>query len=250
MKQTASLGPNRTGVAASEELAKEMQAGVAEFPPTSHGAPTGADKVRIEYARATDREDRGLGSVPPPSGVKGKAKAAVDMVLGHHPTILMDKLGERLAFERTGTRLYEALISKHEADGGFAGGPSRADLLDILNEEHRHFAMLTEVMLSLGGDPTAMTPSADLSATASMGVLKVVTDARTSLLQGLEAILIAELTDRDGWEALIAVANNAGKKDLVARFEQAELVEREHLVKVRRWIAAGQARPADAEAAQ
>ena len=38
----------------------------------------------------------------------------------------MDKIGERLAFERTGTRLYEALVSKHEAFGSFPGGPSGA----------------------------------------------------------------------------------------------------------------------------
>ncbi len=250
MRQTPSLGANRTGIASHGELAEQMQSGVQEFPPSSTGTVVGADKVRIEFARAIERDDRGFGSVPPPSGLKGKAKAAVDSVLGHQPTLLMDKIGERLAFERTGTRLYEALVSKHEADGGFDGGPSRADLVDILNEEHRHFTMLTEVMRGLGGDPTAMTPSAALSATASMGVLQVVTDARTSLLQGLEAILIAELADRDGWEALIAVADNAGKTELVRRFEQAELVEREHLMKVRSWIAAGQARPAHVEAAQ
>ena len=32
---------------------------------------------------------------------------------------LMDKLGQHLAFERTGTRLSEALISKLEAYGSF-----------------------------------------------------------------------------------------------------------------------------------
>lgn len=32
-------------------------------------------------------------------------------VKGDSPTILLDKLGERLAFKRTGTRLYDALIT-------------------------------------------------------------------------------------------------------------------------------------------
>lgn len=238
MNQTASQGDNRTGIATSEELAEEMRTGPQEFGPTSSGSRAAAGKVRIDYARSA--QGRGLGSVPPPQGLKNKAKAAVDMVVGHEPTLLMDKLGERLAFERSGTRLYEALLSKHEADDGFDGGPSHDELVEILEEEHRHFAMLVDVMRDLGGDPTAVTPSADLAATASMGVVKIVTDARTTLLQGLEAMLIAEMTDRQGWEALAEIAQIAGKDELATRCMQAEAVEAEHLAKVRRWVAAGQ----------
>ena len=53
------------------------------------------------------------------------AGAALQALKGGPPTQFLDKLGERLAFERTGVRLYEALISKHEALGSFAGGPDR-----------------------------------------------------------------------------------------------------------------------------
>jgi ferritin-like protein len=238
MNQTASQGDNRTGIVASEELAQEMTTGTSEFGPTSSGSRAAAGKVRIDYAR--EAEGRGLGSVPPPKGIRGKAKAAVDELMGHEPTLFMDKIGERLAFERSGTRLYEALLSKLEADGAFDDGPSREDLVAILEEEHRHFTMLVDVMRDLGGDPTAMTPSADLSATASMGLMKIVTDARTTLLQGLEAILIAEMVDRQGWEGLVELAQIAGKDELVTKFMQAEAIEAEHLAKVRRWVAAGQ----------
>ncbi len=247
MNQTATQGNNRTGITVNEELAEEMTAGVAEFPPSSVGPPIGADVVRIEYAR--EAEGRGLGSVPPPVGFLGKTKATVEKVVGHDPTVFMDKLSERIAFERTGTRLYEALISKLEADGGFEGGPTREELLEHLNEEHGHFTMLVELMRDMGGDPTAMTPSADVSATASMGVLKVITDARTTLLQGLEAMLIAELTDREGWQALCDLARQNDKEDLVKRFEEAEATEARHIYAVRTWVGAGQGRamPAAAE---
>lgn len=238
MNQTASQGDNRTGIARHEELAETMRAGVEEFGPTSSGSKAAAGKVRIDYAR--EAETRGLGSVPPPKGVTKKAKAALDEVIGREPTLFMDKLGERLAFERSGTRLYEALLSKLEADGGFDDGPTRDDLVDILEEEHRHFALLVDVMRGLGGDPTAVTPSADLSATAAMGVVKIITDARTTLLQGLEAILIAELTDRQGWESLVELAREAGKKELAQTFMQAEATEARHVEHVRRWVAAGQ----------
>src|SRR5687768_8297078 len=123
----------------------------------------------------------------------------------------MDKLGERLAFERTGTRLYEALVSKHEAFGSFPGGPSRDDLEHIRHEEFQHFTLLQSVITQYGGDPTAVTPSADLHATAAHGIQMVLVDPRTTLLQSLEAMLLAELADNACWETLIALAQRAGE---------------------------------------
>lgn len=238
MKQTADLGQNRTGIASHKDLAAAMQADTAGFGPSSKGNPHAHSGVREVYAK----EGFEIGSVPSPTKLKDKAKTAVKAVVGVQPTLLMDKLGERLAFERTGTRLYEALISKHEAFGGFTGGPTRKDLVTLLNEEHRHFKMLVEVMESQGGDPTAMTPSADIAANAAMGVIQVINDPRTTLLQSLEAILIAELTDREGWNMLVELTAEAGMKDVSARFLEAERVEEQHLEKVRRWLAAGQNR--------
>jgi rubrerythrin len=237
MKQTASTGHNRTGIVASEGRAEEMQRDMERYAPSSHGTTEAAGKVRILYSR--EDAGRGLGSVPPPSGLTDKAKVLLKGVKGDKPVLFMDKLGERLAFERSGTRLYEALVSKHEVDGGFDGGPARRDLIDILNEEHRHFALLIEAMTEMGGDPTAMTPSADLAATASEGIVKVITDPRTSLFQGLEAILVAELTDCEGWRALNDLADQLGEQDLVEQFTAAERIEQDHLAKVRRWLQAG-----------
>jgi hypothetical protein len=48
--------------------------------------------------------------VPPPTSMKGMAKSALQALKGEKATVLIDKLAERLAFERTGTRLYETLI--------------------------------------------------------------------------------------------------------------------------------------------
>jgi ferritin-like metal-binding protein YciE len=182
--------------------------------------------------------------VPQPAGIQNTVRTAAKAVTGAKPTLWMDKLGERLAFERTGTRLYEALVSKYEAFGSFDGGPSQADLEHVLQEEYRHFTLLQSVIERHGGDPTAVTPSADLQATASHGVMQVIVDPRTTLLQSLEAILIAELADNACWEALIALAQEAGEDTLVTPFEQALLTEQEHLMKVQAWLAAGQGRPA------
>jgi hypothetical protein len=50
-------------------------------------------------------------------------------------------------------------------------------------------------------------------------------------------MLIAELVDNDCWPALIELAEQMEQADLVARFRKALASEREHLEKVRSWIA-------------
>ena len=154
----------------------------------------------------------------------------------------MDKLGERLAFERSGTRLYEALLAKHHIYGSFSGGPTPGDLEHVLKEEYRHFLMLQSIIEQMGGDPTAVTPAADIQGTMPQGIRMVIVDPRTTLLQSLEAILVAELADSTCWETLVELAQRAGEDDLVGSFKQAHLTELEHLQKVRTWVAAGQGR--------
>jgi hypothetical protein len=70
----------------------------------------------------------------------------------------------------------------------------------------------------------------------------VVVDPRTTLLQSLEAVLIAELSDNACWEALVELAQQAGEDDLEQQFAQAHTTEQEHLRKVQAWLAAGQGR--------
>lgn len=223
---------NQTGIAAAPERSREMLEGMEEFPPSSEGSAKEIAQVRISYAK----DAAPLGSVP---------MAGVEAVQGRHPALFIDKLGERLAFERAGIRCYEALLSKHEAYGTFKGGPSRADLQQIHAQECEHFKMVHDAIVELGGDPTAITPSADLSTTMGHGISTVIVDPRTTLLQSLEAILVAELADNASWEALVELAEKASEEQLVAQFKRAHSTEQQHLAKVRAWIAAGQGRSAD-----
>jgi hypothetical protein len=234
------IGPNLTGTATARERRDAMVAATREFPPTSDGSAQDIAAVRVAHAE----ESEPMGYVPAPAGLGSKVKAVARSMMGAPLTPFMDKLGERLAFERTGARLYEALISQHRASGAFEGGPSTADLEHILAEERRHFALLWDAISRLGGDPTAVTPSANLHATASRGIGLVLVDPRTGLLPGLEAVLLAELADDEGWEMLVALAREAGEAELAAGFEQALAAEGEHVQKVRGWIAAGHGRAA------
>lgn len=69
-----------------------------------------------------------------------------------------------------------------------------------------------------------------------MGLLQVVTDPRTNLKQSLEAMLIAELVDNDGWTLLCEIAKAVGKKDLAEQFEAARREEEDHLTRMREWV--------------
>ena len=150
--------------------------------------------------------------------------------------VLLDKLSERLAFERMGVRLYEALLNKVETLGETSPGPTLEEIRHIGTEELDHFLMLNETITELGGDPTVESPSADIAAVASMGIMQVLTDARSSVPQCLQALLTAELTDNAGWELLIEMASTIGYDDMRERFETALAHEEEHLQNVRDWL--------------
>jgi len=122
MTTQAQLGMNRTGISSSGELSAEMVEGTREFPPSSPGDEREILRVREDYAK--DAEP--IGSVPPPTRLKGMMKTAKQGMLGENPTQFIDKISERIAFERTGVRLYEALLLKLDAYGTFAGGPQRS----------------------------------------------------------------------------------------------------------------------------
>lgn len=242
MQNEVSIGQNRTGTATSPKLTAAMVAGTSEFPPESVGSSDGDGQsvaaVRADYLSEADQ----VGSLPPPVTLGGMASAAVQGVRGTRPAQFLDKLGERLAFERSGVRLYEALIAKFETFGAFDGGPTLAQLDQILHEEYRHFQLLTDTLKKLGGDPTAITPSADIAATLARGVMDVIVDPRATLLQSLEAILVAELVDNDCWDTLLDLAGQRHDEDLAERFVAAMEDERRHLELVRGWIAAAQNR--------
>lgn len=231
MKQIT-MGTNRTGMATSPLDSKELIEAAQAVPPSSPGSEADAAAVRIEYAR----ESGTVGSVPPPASLKGMVKAAGELIQGRPPALLIDKLGERLQFERSGTRLYEAMITKYDAEGGFEGGPSRADLEAIRDDELRHFDLLRRALERLGADPTAMTPGANMIGVASAGVLAVAVEPRINFGQSLQSLLVAELTDNDGWRMLIDLATAYGQDEMAAEFRVAEQHEARHLELVRAWL--------------
>jgi ferritin-like protein len=148
------------------------------------------------------------------------AKLALQALKGEKATVLVDKLAERLAFERSGTRLYETLIAKCHATGNSGSSATLQKLEHICKEELNHFHMLWECIEKLGADPTVQTPSADIAAVASQGIPKVVLDPRTTFAQCLDAIMTAELIDYEAWERLTELAQGFDQTEMVQQFRQ------------------------------
>lgn len=230
--QTEHVGMNRTGIQMSPIDSKAMQDVDASLMGGNVGDETAMVAVRNDYIAHADA----LGSVPLPGTVTGAVSMGVSVLKGDSPQILLDKLGERLAFERTGTRLYEALITKCAVMlNGDDMSMTLDDLEQIRADEARHFLMVAEAIESMGGDPTSQTPSADLVGVESKGLVQVLNDPRTSIAQSLHAIVTAELSDKAGWETLVALADEQGLTDMVENFTQALNEEREHLGLVQTW---------------
>jgi rubrerythrin len=251
-------GHNRTGAAVSPSEIQRMQDAVNVLSPPTPISTRQFDTERLAYIADADN----VGSIPPPASlVKGTLKKGLARLKGVSPNLFLDKLGERIAFERTGTRLYDALISKYlalsndegdvlppaesvfdaaalpgEAPASTAGETPLETLRRIRAEELGHFRLLCDSTTQLGGDPTAQTPCADVIATASIGLVQVITDPRTTMAQSLNAMLTAELTDNAGWELLEELAEEAGQSELADRFSQALGAEQEHLAIVSGWL--------------
>ncbi len=233
MKEQIPVGMNRTGMQMSPFETSSMQAGMpASMTPATPGDDTALAAMRSSYIAEADA----IGSVPVPATVQGAVAAGTSMMLGNRPQLLLDKLGERLAFERTGTRRYGAEITKLEATQDETTSMTLADLQRVRQDEARHFSIVASAIEALGGDPTSQTPCADVAGVESMGLMQVLTDPRMTIAQSLHAILIAEMADNAGWEMLIALAEDQNQGSMISDFSVALDEERTHLQQVRNWL--------------
>jgi len=215
---------NRTGISLAPERAKSMLHAIRNGTDGASRVDEGeASALRVAENRCAEP----VGTMPP---MVAPEKGT--------PALLLDRLGERLAFERSGARLYELLILKLEGGGAFPGGPSRDDLEHIRSEELAHFALISSVLGSCGGDPTAITPGANQGATESMGLVQVLSDPRISLAEGLHSVLVAELVDNAGWSMLVDLLEQAGMPEHAEACAEALKSEADHLAKVQSWVRA------------
>jgi ferritin-like protein len=222
------IGDNKTGLATSPlgfEIYRELE-GRAALPDTE-----ALMDMRLSYCR----EAEPVGTMPSPS-LKGMVKSAVAAAKGESSAVLLDKLGERLAFERSGARLYDALAVKLRASHSHDPTISIAQIEEIRDDEARHAGILADAILTLGGDPTAVTPCADVVGVLGAGFTAVLTDPKTTLTQCLGTMLQAEMSDIAAWELLVDLTDQLGHSELAARFRAAADEEDRHEVLLRQWV--------------
>ena len=229
--EATGISQNRTGQKTSPALSKEMNAAV-QIAPAEVADASPINDVRVQYISEADP----LGSVPAATRMKGAAKGAPILAEAEGPQAFVDKLAERLAYERGGTRLYDAVIAKFTVYAGELKDVSLQDIVEIRDDEAKHAELLRDCLEQVGADPTAQTPSADLVGIATTGFLQAASDPRTTLAQTLQVTLAAELVDGASWQLLISMAEAVGQKDMADQFRGALDRENEHLDKVRTWL--------------
>ena len=230
-QMSTELGLNRTGAKIDSSEATKTAEGAASYTIPSPGTDDAIAQNRIRYMREADP----VGTVPMPTSLRGTLSALQEKIKNVYHS-LMDKLSERIALERTGVRLYQALLSKYNGSEDNSSYPSLETIEQFCAEEKKHFDMACSVMEEIGGDSTAMTPSADVAGVAALGWVQAITDPRVSFKQSLEIILQAELVDNVCWEVLIELAEDVGLKNQATKFQQALDEENIHLATIKDWV--------------
>lgn len=168
---------------------------------------------------------------------KFPANDKINWKAGEEPTQLIDKIGERIAYEKIVIHLYEKLLEKHQAS-------DQADLppYELLKQFHReevdHYRLLSDVMEMLGGDPRKLTPSGRIENLAENGWIKVLNDPQSTFDQCLHILHLAELGDNDSWELLVELAEISDLKEIAVEFRNCLAQEEGHILNVRNWIRA------------
>ena len=233
MDNEIGTGKNRTGLKTSPVHARELLE-VRELQQTAPAPELDAVALRASYLA----EAGTVGSMPPPPTLRGMAGTAMKALTGKKMHVLLDKMGERAAFERTGTRLYDMMLQKVAVAPRLPPGMTIEGVQQIRDEEHSHFLLLTAAIEELGADPTVMTPCADVTGVQGMGLVQAMGEPRLTIAQALSTLLAAEVIDAASWELLIDLAQRFGQDSLVERFSEALAAEERHDATVRAWLAA------------
>lgn len=151
---------------------------------------------------------------------------------------LIDRISERIAYERIVIRLYDTILLKHSEATHRDHLPPYELIKQFHQEEVAHYRLLCEVMRKLGGDPNAITASGNRETVAAHGWIEVVTHPDSTFDQCLHILHLAELGDSDSWELLTEFAEAQGLQELASKFRSCQAEEDNHLLNVRNWIRA------------
>ena len=136
-----------------------------------------------------------------------------------NPEKVIDVLGERLAFERSGVKLYDAILKKVKASRHTQLKKLVHELEEHRDQEEEHAEWCAEQIRALGGDPDEKTERALLVEIEAQGLEEVIF-GDAPLSQMFHALNTAELADNGGWALLVGLADQAGDEEVKAAAQE------------------------------
>lgn len=154
-----------------------------------------------------------------------------------HPEKLLDLLTERLTFERTGVKLYDAVIARLKSSNDQAVSNLVGQLTKQRNQEKDHEEWLEDQVRALGSDAHTETELSELVERESRGIMDVITHD-TEVGHLFHALLTAELIDDNAWKLLLQLADEADDEVARREFRERSQTEEQHLLFIRTVVAA------------
>ncbi len=151
-------------------------------------------------------------------------------------TKVIDLLNERLVFERTGVKLYDAILDRMRASNEKPITKMIDQMQEHRDQEKEHEEWLEEQVRRLGGDAHGKTEMALLIEKESRGIEDVILDGDPAVPHLFHALFAAELVDNAGWDLLVQLADEADDHDAKRAFKKRLHEEEEHLVFMRRTL--------------
>ncbi len=145
-----------------------------------------------------------------------------------NPEKVIDLLAERLAYERSGVKLYDAILKKVKASRHTQLKKLAKELKEHRDHEVEHAEWCEEQIRALGGDPDEKTEKALLVEIEAQGIEEIIF-GDAPLSQMFHALNMAELGDNAGWAQLVGIAEQCGDEEARAEFQERLDHEEEHL---------------------
>jgi bacterioferritin (cytochrome b1) len=150
-------------------------------------------------------------------------------------TKVIDVLNERLAFERSGVKLYDRILGSMRTSSDEPALRMLDQMQEHRDQEKEHEEWLEQQIRALGGNAHASTSKSELITRESKGIEDVVMHD-PELPHLFHALLAAELVDNAGWDLLTQIADEAGDRTMKREFKKRLHEEEEHLLFVRKAV--------------
>ena len=151
----------------------------------------------------------------------------------HNRARVVDLLCERLAFERSGVRLYDRIIAAMQGSSDSELNAMQSTMEEHRAEEKEHEEWLEAQIRTLGGNLEVECDGAMMANSEAAGIQQIAANESADLRHLLHALLAAEAVDNAGWELLLELAEDVDDRAARREFGRRLHHEREHLAFVR-----------------